>query len=198
MLFLGCFAVAAATLEARVLYLQVIDNEFLAAEGDNRHLRTVEISAHRGAITDRNGEPLAVSTPVDSIWADPRELKSALDRLPELARALELDAEWLARRITSNVDREFVFIKRHLLPAQAAQVLELDIPGVGTTREYCRYYPSGAVMGHILGFTDIDDHGQEGLELAFDYWLRGETGSKRVLQDRLGRVIGDVEQINAL
>ena len=196
-LLLGCFAVAAATLEARVLYLQVIDNEFLAAEGDNRHLRTVEISAHRGAITDRNGEPLAVSTPVDSIWADPRELKSALDRLPELARALELDAEWLARRITSNVDREFVFIKRHLLPAQAAQVLELDIPGVGTTREYRRYYPSGEVMGHILGFTDIDDHGQEGLELAFDYWLRGETGSKRVLQDRLGRVIGDVEQIKA-
>jgi cell division protein FtsI (penicillin-binding protein 3) len=196
-LLLGCFAVAAATLEARVLYLQLIDNEFLAAQGNDRHVRTVEISAHRGAITDRHGEPLAVSTPVDSIWADPRELKSALDRLPELARALELDAEWLARRITSNVDREFVFIKRHLRPAQAAEVLELDIPGVGTTREYRRYYPSGEVMGHVLGFTDIDDHGQEGLELAFDYWLRGETGSKRVVQDRLGRVIEDVEQIKA-
>jgi cell division protein FtsI (penicillin-binding protein 3) len=197
MVLLGCFAVAATTLEGRVLYLQLIDNEFLAAQGDHRHLRTVEISAHRGAITDRHGEPLAVSTPVDSIWADPRELKSALDRLPELARALDLDAEWLARRITSNVDREFVFIKRHLPPVQTAEVLELDIPGVGTTREYRRYYPSGEVMGHVLGFTDIDDHGQEGLELAFDYWLRGETGSKRVLQDRLGRVIGDVEQIKA-
>jgi cell division protein FtsI (penicillin-binding protein 3) len=194
---LGVFALVAIGLEARVLQLQLIDNEFLAAQGDDRHLRTVEISAHRGPITDRHGEPLAVSTPVDSIWASPRELKTELGRLPDLARALEVDAEWLMRRITSNLDREFVYLKRHLSPADAAEVLRLDIPGVGTAREYRRYYPSGEVVGHVTGFTDIDDHGQEGLELAFDYWLRGEAGSKRVVQDRYGRIIGDVEQVKA-
>jgi cell division protein FtsI (penicillin-binding protein 3) len=194
---LACFAAAAATLEGRVLYLQFVDNEFLAAQADDRHLRTVEISAHRGDITDRNGEPLAVSTPVDSVWANPQQLKSELARLPELARILDLDPEWLARRITSNLDREFVFLKRHLTPARAVDVLQLGIPGLGTTREYRRFHPAGEVAGHIVGFTDIDDRGQEGLELAFDYWLRGETGSKRVLQDRMGRVIGDVEQIKA-
>jgi cell division protein FtsI (penicillin-binding protein 3) len=194
---LGIFALVAIGLEARVLQLQLIDNEFLAAQGDDRHLRTVEISAHRGPITDRHGEPLAVSTPVDSIWASPRELKTELGRLPELARVLDVDPEWLMRRVTSNLDREFVYLKRHLSPADAADVLRLDIPGVGTTREYRRYYPSGEVVGHVIGFTDIDDHGQEGLELAFDYWLRGEAGSKRVVQDRYGRIIGDVEQVKA-
>jgi cell division protein FtsI (penicillin-binding protein 3) len=193
----GAFALIAITLEARVLQLQLIDNEFLAAQGDDRHLRTVEISAHRGPITDRHGEPLAVSTPVDSIWANPRELKAELGRLPELARALEVDSEWLMRRVTSNLDREFVYLKRHLSPAAAADVLRLDIPGVATAREYRRYYPSGEVVGHVVGFTDIDDHGQEGLELAFDYWLRGAAGSKRIVQDRYGRVIGDVEQVKA-
>jgi cell division protein FtsI (penicillin-binding protein 3) len=194
---LGIFALVALVLEARVLQLQLIDNEFLAAQGDDRHLRTVEISAHRGSITDRHGEPLAVSTPVDSIWANPSDLKAELGRLPELARVLEVDSEWLMRRVTSNLDREFVYLKRHLSPADAADVLRLDIPGVGTAREYRRYYPSGEVVGHAVGFTDIDDHGQEGLELAFDYWLRGEAGSKRVVQDRYGRIIGDVEQVKA-
>lgn len=196
-LLLAGFAAAALVLEARVLYLQLVDTEFLAAQGDNRHLRTVDISAHRGPITDRHGEPLAVSTPVDSIWADPRELKPALDRLPELARALDLDADWLARRVTSNVDREFVYLKRHLSPSKSAEVMRLGIPGVATQREYRRYHPSGEVAGHVIGFTDIDDRGQEGLEFAFDHWLEGETGLKRVLKDRRGRVIGDVELIKA-
>ncbi|HEY7671246.1 MAG TPA: penicillin-binding transpeptidase domain-containing protein [Gammaproteobacteria bacterium] len=194
---LGAFALVAITLEARVLQLQLIDQEFLAAQGDDRHLRTIEISAYRGTITDRHGEPLAVSTPVDSIWANPSELKAELGRLPELARVLEVDPEWLMRRITSNLDREFVYLKRHLSPADATDVLRLDIPGIGTAREYRRFYPSGEVVGHVIGFTDIDDHGQEGLELAFDYWLRGEAGSKRVVQDRYGRIIGDVEQVKA-
>lgn len=194
---LVCFALGGVVLEGRMLYLQLIDNDFLAAQGDDRHLRTVQISAHRGSITDRNGEPLAVSTPVDSIWANPQELKPELGRLAELARVLELDPESLARRITSNLDREFVYLKRHLSPSQAAEVLELDVPGVGSLREYGRYHPAGEVAGHVVGFTDIDDQGQEGLELAYDYWLSGETGSKRVLQDRFGRVVGDVEQIKA-
>jgi cell division protein FtsI (penicillin-binding protein 3) len=190
-----CFGLAAAALEARVLYLQLVSQDFLAEQGDNRHLRTVQISAHRGLITDRYGEPLAVSTPVDSIWANPKEMKSSLDRLPELAAALGLDAEWLARRVTSNLGREFVYLRRHLAPAQAANVLSLGIPGVSSLREYRRYYPAGEVVGHVVGFTDVDDVGQEGLELAFDYWLAGEPGSKRILQDRLGRIIGDVELI---
>jgi cell division protein FtsI (penicillin-binding protein 3) len=184
-----------AALEARVLYLQLVDQDFLVEQGDNRYLRTVQISAHRGQITDRNGEPLAVSTPVDSIWANPRELKPALDRLPELATALGVDPDWLARRVTSNMSREFVYLRRDLPPAKAADVLSLNVPGVKTLREYRRYYPAGEVAGHLIGFTDVDDGGQEGLELEFDYWLKGEPGSKRVLQDRLGRVIGDVELI---
>ena len=194
-LILLCVGAAAAALEARVLYLQFVSQDFLAEQGDSRHLRTVAIPAHRGPITDRNGEPLAVSTPVDSIWANPKEMKPALHRLGELAAALGQEEETLARRITSNLDREFVYLKRHLKPAEAAEVMSLDIPGLKTMREYRRYYPAGEVVGHVIGFTDVDDEGQEGLELAFDYWLAGENGSKRILQDRLGRHIRDVDLI---
>jgi cell division protein FtsI (penicillin-binding protein 3) len=189
--------IGGVTLEGRVLYLQILKKDFLEAEGDNRHLRTVQISAHRGPITDRHGQPLAVSTPVDSIWAAPQELKPALERLGELAEVLGLEPDWLARRITSNLDREFVYLKRHLRPDDAASALSLGLPGVSTLREYRRYYPAGEVAGHVLGFTDIDDHGQEGLELAYDYWLTGEMGAKRVLRDSQGRVIEDVELISA-
>ncbi len=188
---------AGLLLEGRILYLQVLEKDFLSAQGDDRHLRAVQISAHRGSITDRHGEPLAVSTPVDSIWANPQELRTAMERLGELARVLELDEDWLARRITSSLDREFVYLRRHLRPDHAVQVLQLGIPGVATLREYRRYYPAGEVVGHLLGFTNIDDIGQEGLEYEFDYWLRGESGTKRVIQDRLGRVIEDVELVSA-
>ncbi len=194
---LVAFVLAGFTLEGRVLYLQIQKKDFLVTEGDNRHLRTVQISAHRGPITDRHGEPLAVSTPVDSIWAAPRDLKPFLERLGELAAVLDVEPDWLARRITSNLDREFVYLKRHLRPDDAASALSLGLPGVSTLREYRRYYPVGEVAGHVLGFTDIDDHGQEGLELAYDYWLLGDTGSKRVLRDSQGRVIEDVELISA-
>ncbi len=188
-------AVGAVSLVVRVLYLQIVHQDFLVTQADSRHLRTVEIAAHRGPITDRRGDALAVSTPVDSIWANPRELKHALDRLGELARALDMEEDALARRVTSNLEREFVYLRRHLSPAATAAVLSLGIPGVATLREYRRYYPAGEVVGHLLGFTDIDDIGQEGLERAFDYWLRGENGAKRVLRDRLGRSIRDVELI---
>ena len=194
---LVCFALAGAALEGRILYLQLVNKEFLTEQANGRHLRTVQISAHRGTITDRYGEPLAVSTPVDSIWANPQEFKPALDELPKLAKVLDVDDEWLARRITSNLDREFVYLKRHLPPSESEQVVKLGLPGIGTLREYRRYYPAGEVTGHFLGFTDVDDLGQEGLELEFDHWLNGQSGSKRVLQDRLGRVIEDVELISA-
>ncbi len=192
---LVCFAAAVTAIEIRVLKLQLIDREFLTAQGDDRHVRTVQMSAHRGSIVDRHGEPLAVSTPVDSIWVNPGELGPELDRLGELAAVLDLDPDQLARRIASNMDREFVYLRRHIAPARAAATLSLGLPGVRSQREFRRYYPAGEVTGHVLGFTNVDDQGQEGLELAFDHWLSPEIGSKRVIQDRLGRVIGDVEQI---
>jgi cell division protein FtsI (penicillin-binding protein 3) len=138
-----------------------------------------------------------VSTPVDTIWANPKELLPAIDRVGELADVLEIEQDWLVRRVTSSLDKDFVYLRRHLRPDHAAKALQLGLPGVGTLREYRRYYPSGEVTGHLLGFTNIDDQGQEGIELAYDYWLRGETGSKRVVQDRLGRIIEDVELIGA-
>ena len=194
-LVLGFFALTAAALVARAVDLQVLNNDFLAREADARHLRTAKISAHRGAITDRNGEPLAVSTPVDSIWANPGQLAPAAERLPQLARLLDLDAEQLMRRLTRSMDREFVYLRRHLPPDQADRVQAEDVPGVNVLREYRRFYPAGEVTGHLLGFTDIDDAGQEGLELAFNHWLAGEPGAKRVLKDNRGRSIEDVESI---
>jgi cell division protein FtsI (penicillin-binding protein 3) len=192
-LLLVGFALCAAALEGRILYLQLVDRDFLAEQANDRHLRTVKISAHRGLLTDRYGEPLAVSTPVETIYANPKELKGSLDRLDELAAELDQDNEWLARRITSNLDREFVYLERHVPPATAERVLDLELPGVATIREYRRYYPAGEVTAHVVGFTDVDDRGQEGLEAAFDHWLEGEVGSKRVIQDRRGEVFDDVE-----
>lgn len=189
------FALGAAALAARAVHLQVFNKDFLNHQADARHLRTEKISAHRGSIVDRNGEPLAISTPVDSVWANPKELASAVDRVPELARAVDLDAELLMRRITRSMDKEFLYIRRHLSPEQARRVLALKLPGVNALREYRRYYPAGEVAGHLVGFTNIDDEGQEGLELAFDHWLAGESGSKRVLKDRLGRSVENVASI---
>lgn len=191
----GCLLCGAAALVARAVHLQVFNTEFLTRQADARHLRVAKIAAHRGVITDRNGEPLAVSTPVDSIWVNPRQLSEAADRIQELARALDIDADELTRRVAQNTGKEFMYLRRHLPPAEAAAIDRLDIPGVGTEREYRRYYPAGEVVGHLVGFTDIDDVGQEGLELAFDQWLAGEAGTKRVMKDRLGRVVEDVERI---
>ena len=153
------------------------------------------MAAHRGVITDRQGEPLAVSTPVDSVWVNPRELIQAADRIPELAAALQIDPDALARRLTRNVKKEFMYLQRHMSPAEAESINQLGIPGVDLQREYRRYYPAGEVIGHLVGFTNIDDEGQEGLELAFDQWLAGRPGKKRVLKDRLGRIVEDVERI---
>ncbi len=189
------FVSASLGLAARAVDLQVLDNGFLSAQGEARYLRTEKISAHRGRITDRNGEPVAVSTPVDSIWANPQQLSGAMDQLPRLARALERDEQGLRRRIEKHADREFIYLRRHMGPAQAERVLALEIPGVHAVREYRRYYPAGEVTAHLVGFTDVDDRGQEGMELAFDHWLAGADGAKRVLKDRLGRAVQDIESI---
>ena len=189
------FALVAISLVARAVHLQVLDKEFLNQQADTRHLRTEKISAHRGTITDRNGEPLAISTPVDSIWVNPAQFAPAVDSIPKLARTLGVDSQMLMRRITRSMDKEFLYLKRHLSPEQAEEVLALKLPGVSVLREYRRYYPASEVTGHLVGFTDIDDQGQEGLELAFNHWLAGESGAKRVLKDRLGRSIENVASI---
>ncbi len=194
-LVIAFFALFAISLLARAVQLQVFTKDFLNQQADTRHLRTEKISAHRGSIMDRNGEPLAISTPVDSVWANPTELVSAVDRVPELAQLLGLDAELLMRRITRSMDKQFVYLKRHLNPEQARQVMALKLPGVNILREYRRYYPAGEIAGHLVGFTNVDDNGQEGLELEFNHWLSGESGSKRVLKDRLGRAVENVESI---
>ncbi|MDH3614998.1 MAG: penicillin-binding transpeptidase domain-containing protein [Gammaproteobacteria bacterium] len=192
---LAFFGLVAASLVARAVHLQVLDKDFLNKQADTRHLRTERISAHRGTITDRYGEPLAISTPVDSIWVNPQEFASAVDNVPQLARTLDIDSQILMRRITRSMDKEFLYLKRHLNPEQAEQVLALKLPGINVQREYRRYYPASEVTGHLVGFTNIDDEGQEGLELAFNHWLAGESGAKRVLKDRLGRSIENVESI---
>jgi cell division protein FtsI (penicillin-binding protein 3) len=187
----------ASLLVARAVELQLLDHGFLSSQGDARSMRVVKIAAHRGAITDRNGESLAVSTPVDSVWVNPQELNDNIDQLPRLARALKEDQQTLARRITSNLDREFLYLERHMPPEQAAHIKALGIPGVYLLREYKRYYPAGEVSGHVVGFTTIDDKGQEGLELGFDQLLNGEDGAKRVIQDMQGRYVENVESIRA-
>jgi len=192
---LGALGLAAAALLWRAVNLQLVDHGFLARQGDARFTRVLQIAAHRGTVTDRYGEPLAVSTPVDSIWVNPVELAAATDQIPHLANALGLERQDLARRITSNLDREFLYLARGRQPAEAAEIKALGIPGVYTSREYRRYYPAGEVTGHLLGFTNVDDAGQEGLELAFDHWLAGEAGAKRVIQDRYGRIVENVESI---
>ena len=194
-LVIAFFGFVACSLVARAVYLQVLDKEFLNRQADTRHLRTEIIVAHRGAILDRHGEPLAISTPVDSIWVNPRQFASAIDSVPQLAAALGLRPEALMRRITRSMDKEFLYLKRHVVPQKAQQVLALKLPGINVQREYRRYYPASEVAGHLVGFTNIDDVGQEGLELAANNWLSGESGAKRVLKDRLGRSIENVESI---
>jgi cell division protein FtsI (penicillin-binding protein 3) len=195
---LGALTLIAAGLVARAVDLQVLDDGFLEGQGDARYTRIAKLSANRGGVYDRNGESLAASTPVDTVWACPPEVMRAADQLPLLAEALNRDKKWLTQVITSNLDREFVYLVRHMRPGDAAQVAELKIPGVYLLREYQRFYPAGEVTGHLLGFTKkYDDIGQEGLELAYDRWLGAEAGKKRVIQDRYGRTVEDVESISA-
>lgn len=192
---LALFAGGFVALLWRAVDLQVFNQDFLQNQGDARHLRVVALSAHRGMITDRNGEPLAVSTPVDSIWANPQELATAREYWPALANLLGLDLDQLRRLIEARADREFVYLKRHVAPTLAAQVRALGAPGVALQREYRRYYPDGEVAAQVLGFTDVDDVGQEGVELAYEDWLRGEPGAKRVIKDGKHAVIENVESI---
>ncbi len=197
MLVTGVLGLCALALVARAVDLQLVRSAFYQERSEARFLREVEIPTSRGMITDRNGEPLAVSTPVESIWANPKELLDSPGMLPKLAAALGVDADTLTSKLTQRADKEFVYLKRRINPAEARRILALDIPGVFSRREYRRFYPQGEAIAHVLGFTDIDDHGQEGIELAFEQSLRGAAGMKRVIRDRRGRVVEEVDLVRA-
>ena len=183
-------------LAARALFLQGLHNDFLQQKGETRYARTIEISAHRGMVTDRNGEPLALSTPVESVWAAPADAHLSAEQRAKLARVLGLDPADLKKRLADS-GREFVYLKRQLPPEQAAKVVQMNLPGVFLQREYRRYYPAAEVSAHVVGVTGVDDNGQEGIELAYQEWLSGKSGSRRVIKDRLGRVVEDIESIRA-
>ena len=192
-LMLGLLALMVGAIVWRIFDLQVVDRDFLIGQGDARSLRHIPIPAHRGLITDRNGEPLAVSTPVTTLWANAKELQVAKDRWPALAAALGQDPKALAERLEAQANKEFIYLVRGLTPEQGQQVLDLKVPGVYGIEEFRRFYPAGETTAHMVGFTDIDDHGREGVELAYDEWLAGVPGKRQVIKDRRGRLIKDVQ-----
>lgn len=196
---LSVMLVGLGALVWRAVDQQILENAFLQDEGKRRYLRVMEVPAHRGIIRDRNGEPLAVSAPVDAVWANPRELTPRIDQLQPLAQALGTDVASLRRRLAGNSRREFVYLKRGVDPQRAQALMDVararEITGLGLLREYRRYYPSGEVTAHLVGFTDIDDRGQEGLELVYNDWLTGRPGAKRVIKDGQGRVVANVERV---
>jgi len=173
----------------RVVTLQVVDQAFLRHQGDMRTVRVAEMQAYRGMITDRHGDPLAISTPVSSVWVNPQEFDSSEPQLIALAALLETSVEKLKAKMAKHQGREFAYLKRHIAPNIAEQVRSLDIAGIYLKSEFRRFYPTGEVTAHVVGFTDVDDHGKEGLELAYEQWLSGVNGSKRVVRDRKGREI---------
>ena len=181
-------------LAARAFYLQGLHKDFLQQKGETRYARVIEISAHRGMVTDRNGEPLALSTPVESVWAAPADADLSTEQRAKLTRLLGMEAGELKKKLAES-EREFVYLKRQLPPEQAAKVVQLNLPGVFLQREYRRYYPAAEVTAHVVGVTGVDDNGQEGIELAYQDWLTGKAGSRRVIKDRLGHVVEDIESI---
>ena len=190
-----CVLAVAAGLVWRAADLQLRQYAFLKDEGESRHLRIVEIPAHRGMLLDRNGEPLAVSTPVASVWVNPKKFTDAHARWPELEAALAMEPGTIETMVADRGDRQFVYLERQLDPDTANRVGALNMAGVHLQREYRRYYPMGEAAAHVLGFTDIDDAAQEGLELAFNDTLTGASGARRVIKDRLGQVVESVERI---
>jgi len=185
-----------AVLIGRALYLQVLHTDFLQQEGASRYARLLEVPAHRGMITDRYGEPLAISTPVESVWASPVDTELSSSQRKQLALLLDVQEGEIARKLADR-EREFVYLKRHLPPEAAAKVVQLGLPGISLKREYRRYFPAGETTAHLLGFTDVDDRGQEGIELAYEDWLGGKPGVRRVIKDRLGRVVEDAQSLRA-
>lgn len=175
--------------------LQITQKDFLQGEGDARTIRTVPLVANRGLITDRNGEPLAVSSPVKSLWVNPGLIIGNQSVISQLAQELEFNAEVLTSNIEKNANKEFLYLKRRLSPAEADRILALKIEGVYAQQEYQRFYPQGEVTAQLVGFSNIDDVGQEGLELTYDDWLKGVPGRRQVMKDRRGHIIEELHTI---
>jgi cell division protein FtsI (penicillin-binding protein 3) len=194
-LLLVLLAAGFLALAGRAVYLQGLNNDFLQQKGESRYSRSLEISANRGKITDRNGEALAISTPVKSVWAIPEEVQYSPQQRAKLAALLEMPPREIDRRL--NEATGFVYLKRQIPPAVAERVSALRIDGLFQEREYRRYYPGGEVMAQVLGFTGADDVGQEGIELAFQSTLAGKSGSRRVIKDRIGRIVEDTQSVRA-
>ncbi|HEX7053665.1 MAG TPA: penicillin-binding protein 2 [Burkholderiales bacterium] len=193
---LGGLLLGFAALVLRAGYLQAVNTGFLQEKGESRYSRVLEVPATRGRILDRQGEALAVSTPVKSIWAIPADVEPAREPRRKLAAILGMSVAELDRKLADH-SRDFVYLKRQVPPETAAAVERLNLAGVYEQREFRRYYPAGEVTAHVIGFTGVDDTGQEGVELAFQDWLAGRPGSRRVIKDRLGRIVEDVESIRA-
>lgn len=179
----------------KLLSLYTVDQAFLQTQGEARSVRQTLIPAHRGLITDRNGEPLAVSAPVATIWADPKMTDLTHPGWQRLAQLLEVSREDLLTRINNQAGRRFMYLRRQVTPEVAESVQALAIPGINVDREYRRYYPAGEVASHLVGFTNLDGEGQEGLELAYNHALRGEPGRKLVMRDRVGRTISHLRSL---
>jgi cell division protein FtsI (penicillin-binding protein 3) len=190
---LAVLALAFAVLAARSVYLQALKTDFLQEKGVARYSRVIDVPATRGRILDRNGDALAVSTPVKSIWAIPADVELTREQRRKLAALLAIEPAELGKKLGSS--RDFVYLKRQVPPDTALAIATLGIPGVYQHPEYRRYYPGGEITAHVLGFTGVDDRGQEGVELAHEATLAGKAGSRRVIKDRLGQIVEDVESI---
>ena len=175
--------------------LHITERDFLQDQGNARTIRTVPLVANRGLITDRNGEPLAVSTPVQSIWVDPRKIVDNSENIKTLAKKLELNEDVLTQNLKNKSNLEFLYIKRRLPPSEAMEILNLNLEGVYSQQEYQRFYPQGEATAHLVGFSNVDDVGQEGLELTYDEWLRGVPGRRQVMKDRRGNIIEELNTI---
>ena len=190
---LGLMAVFAVAVLGRAFYLQVVENDFLTRQGNIRQVRTVVLQANRGAVRDRNGEPLALSAPVDSIWVVPSDLLDAPPYVVAMSKLLGVSSSELESFLRERSDRQFVYLKRQIDPDEAKRFMALGAPGVFSQREYRRFYPAGEVAAHVVGFCDIDGKGQEGIEASQDAVMRGTPGSRRVIRDRAGHVIEDTD-----
>ena len=192
-LVLVVLLVSAVGVISRAFYLQVLDHQFLSEQGNMRFIRTLTLPGFRGAILDRRGEPLALSAPVDSIWAVPSDVLAAPQYLPALAKLLHMPGPRLTHYLKARSNRQFVYLERQIDPDKARRILALKAPGVFSQREYRRYYPAGAVTAQVVGFTDIDGKGQAGIELADNQTLHGIDGERRVIRDRTGRVVQEAD-----
>jgi len=192
---IAAFLLLTLTMSGRVVFLHLYEKDFLQGQGDARTVRIDKIPAHRGMILDSQGKALAISTPVISLWAKPGELLETTDSLQILASMLDVEQVEFEEKLNKNRNKNFVYLRRHMPPSKARQILDLKIKGVYSEREYKRFYPAGEVAAHIVGFTNVDDKGQEGIELSYDTWLQGSPGKKKVLKNLYGEIIRDLEAV---